>query len=135
MLKYLAEGEVRYIMFPVEDLVTALRTAGREDLTLDTLTEFIEACDADALRTLMHSGCDNMFTCLQRAKETVYVPPGWIMAEMVVGGVLVYGVRKSLAPRLKPSADQYACLVQMHEASKKQVGKMKECLEIMTPDE
>ena len=51
--------------------------------------------DEDALEFCKKKGI-TIYTVLQQERDTIYIPPGYVYAERVTNGVLIYGLRRSV---------------------------------------
>ena len=133
MWKTLCAGETKWILFKTSTLVSALRTILNVDIiTFDMIAKEVEKCaTADRLKELKTNGCEIYF-CTQGKLESVWVPTGWLIAEMVCKGPLIYGVRKSTVLQSTTAHSEYECLISLFAASKAAgVDSMRKALQLM----
>ena len=127
MLKYLASGSVRVILFPVCELLEFMAN----DVALEKPTSgftdndaeaYIEKQDTQGLLALAKQV--PVHTCLQEAGETLYVPSGWFCCEKVHNGVLVYGIRHSFVIKSEEGLKQFEKIIELRQNSGADTTKM-----------
>ena len=75
-----------------------------------------------------------VYTVKQSKGQALYVPPGWIVVEKVVEGVLIYGIRKVLFIRGCDAVASYQAAIEVHRASGRNVSKMEQAVKYMRID-
>ena len=112
-------------------MFSALRVILCEDkISYDVAKEFLANLDASGLPALLANGC-TVYAVYQKPHEVLFVPSGWLMAEMCVRGVLIYGVRKSLVTQSECSHPNYEELLGACGAEPKVLSRMQELLAFM----
>ena len=92
------------------------------------------ALDAAGLKALKEHGAE-IYSCEQQKQQALFVPPGFIVAEAVTSGVLVYGVRLSLLIKSEKAAGNYDELIGLATNSGQGVQRMEQIAEFMRPSE
>jgi hypothetical protein len=104
MIKTVVYGSVTMLLFDVAQLVPALRQIhGKDSVTLQELVKSIEALGSNEMKELKEKGTIIQYTTLN-AGDSIYVPSGWILAESVLSGAMVYGLRRTILFRGAGSA-------------------------------
>ena len=91
-----AQGEIRYFLTAVTSFVAAMRLLTPEDqeFTPEKIVQEFENLDPDKLKKVSDNGC-KVYTVVVKPNDALWVPVGWMVAEMSLKGVLLYGVRKT----------------------------------------
>ena len=111
ILKHMAQGEVKVVTFEFVSLLDAMRaTSGKEKISYDQIKESLPALDVAGLRQLKDAGA-KFEVALQVAGQAIYVPPGWIIIEESMRGVLLYGARKTLVVSSEKAVNAYQMLI------------------------
>ena len=76
----------------------------------------------EKLRAL--AATEKVYTCVQKTKEMLFVPMGFICVELAQRGLLIYGLRRSLIYKSEKTSERYSSLVGLHGAANKPVEKM-----------
>ena len=114
MWKLLQAGEVQNLMVPIADLVAAVKIAkGSDDpLTMANLR--------DDLKTITVERLAAMSIQLHHHKQTpgdlLWIPTGWLLAELCTSGVLIYGIRKSMLVQAPQAASNYENIIECLQA-------------------
>ena len=133
--RVLVQGEIRLWFIDTAKLVTCMKAIFNKDqFGLKEMTDFCENIDAASLKDLQGRGL-TIFTAVQKAHEVVYVPTGWLLGEMSVRGVLIYGVRRALVVESLAAHVCYEELVGAYKTENKAMGKMEDMLSIIKPDD
>eukprot|EP00435_Cladocopium_sp_Y103_P072414 s111_g40.t1 len=108
LLKMLAVGEVRHVLFEWKSLEAAWRTMMKisdgQGLSTDDLLEGLMKVDEASLVILVKHGA-NIRQCSLAKLEVLFVPMGWLCVEIAVSSSFIYGIRKSVF--VKGSASVY----------------------------
>ena len=72
---------------------------------------------------------------VQTAGDVLYIPVGWVCAEMCTKGLLVYGVRRAFITRSDRAASSYEELIGTYANEKREVTRMKAAVALMKPDD
>ena len=130
MFKVLCAGTIRWLLFSMASLAPAMRTMMAKDkLTIEEITQKLANCSAQDLRTLSLSRVVP-YTALQQPLQSIFVPAGWVVAEEVTRGVLVYGARKSFVLACDTNAAAYEELT--GSVGEPAASKMKEALPFLS---
>ena len=96
IIKTVAYGSVSMLMFDAHQVVPAMRQVlSKDNVTLPEVIKYIEQSGTEELKLLNDKGVVPL-TAEVKAGDTIYIPSGWIVAESVVSGAMVYGVRKTV---------------------------------------
>ena len=118
-------------MVDLVSLLTALRQVERKDaFTMTECIKEVENLTVDRLTELTGAGL-KVFTAHQLTNQIVYVPPGWIVCEAVVKGMLVYGVRRTVAVSNLTCCLSYEALLGCMRLGGRDVAKMEQALDMM----
>ena len=129
--KFLCNGEIACLLFEVRSLVPALRTWLKKDtFGIDEVEQLIASFGRDELAELKRHSC-RMIALTLAPEQLLYIPTGWILAERVVKGNLIYGCRKTLLTASVESIANYEELIGLHVGAKKGVTKLQGVLEFM----
>lgn len=110
MLKLLVNGCQQWLAFEVCSLLHFIREDKRQEkINWPMIEEFLEAADYPKLKAMKDGGVI-MRSAEQCAKEAIYIPSGWIVAERVVTGTLIYGARVSVLAVTDKMLEAYASL-------------------------
>lgn len=132
--RFLSAGEVCWALFDLIDLLAVYKCLGEERGTLDALYDSLKVSGEENIKLFAEKGCKVRFT-VQKSGELLYVPTGWVAAENVKSGLLVYGLRKTVLYRSPRAAEGYEHLIGLHSKSGKPVDKMQATLAFMNPAE
>lgn len=134
LMKVLASGKVKWAMFQLTSLISALRQMLKKDsLNLDEIKDAILALNVDKMKKLKELGCIMKYAT-QNEWELIYQPVGWFAAEEVISGVLICGCRRTLILKSTAAYEQYEALTGVYHASKNPAHKhMEKILEKMEP--
>ena len=133
-IKWLGMGEIRWLIFSLGNLLPAMKIKfAKNTFTMEEIRECVEDFDLSTLQELHRSSSDFKLHVLDQQPNTVvYVPAGSIVAEMATKGALVYGIRQAIMTASGPSNAAYGTLIEVKEAGKENVAKMREALTIMS---
>lgn len=136
MAKFLTHGSVNWVLFNLSDLVSALKIIDGSDQAypLDALMARVEKFEVSDLCALAGKGCVAQRR-LQVAGECLYIPAGWIAAEIAAEGVLLYGVRKTWVPISQDCHNSYEELIGCYTAEQRPVANMNEVAKHMLLEE
>jgi hypothetical protein len=76
----------------------------------------LSECSAEDLKILVTNGL-KIHHVILKPQQAAYIPSGYLLAESVVQGVLIYGSRKSYMVSTQAALDSYECLIGLHRAS------------------
>ena len=134
LLKMLAVGEVRHVLFEWKSLVAAwrkmMKIADGQALSTDDLLEGLMKVDEATLVILVKHGA-NIRQCSLAKLEVLFVPMGWLCVEIALSSSFIYGIRKSVFVKGSAAASVYEEAVGRVEASGKSVEKMRSILDIL----
>lgn len=137
MLKVLANGEVKMVLFEIESLLSGLRTMWATDkIPYQRLVDDLPKLTLQDLGELKMAGVV-MQSCVQNQWDVIYVPAGWIVAEESCKGVLLYGARCTFIARHPLLHSGYECLIGAFAASEKPIQNMQlalDCLAVVDQD-
>ena len=130
--RILISGQVKILMFEISSLIDILRAATKNEVvTMDCVKTEIEKASSDTLLRWLMRGAKIKFA-IHNANEVLYTPAGWVTAECVTKGVLIYGSRMSWlvkSERAVQNYEEYMGIIQPNVERKK---KMEEILEKLT---
>lgn len=133
MLKLLCSGEQVWFLADITKFMAALRqTSEQEKFGLCELCKEIEKVDISRARELHEKGFSFVYA-KQVPGQVLYVPPGWLVAEAVTKGILVYGSRKTIAVVDDLVATSYADLIGAMQVDGRNVAKMEQAHLLMSP--
>ena len=133
--RLLVSGEVTWALFELRQLSAALKQMGLPDqLGLDELYSNLKACDEKVVADLYKHGCTAKFA-VQKSGSLLYIPTGWVAAECVSNGLLVYGLRKTLLYPSPRAGESYEIYIGMSTKAGKPVDKMQTTLSLIAPAE
>ncbi|CAK0850852.1 unnamed protein product, partial [Prorocentrum cordatum] len=96
MIKTVAYGSVNMLMFDAHQVVPALRQVlSKDSVTLPEVIKHLESSSTETLSALKDRGVMIMSANVN-AGDAIYIPSGWLVAESVDIGAMVYGVRKTV---------------------------------------
>ena len=130
--KIIFAGEVTTLAFDLNSLVPALKIfKAKDSFAVDEVRAIIEEFTSEDLTHLKDNGCTAHWA-VHKANEAMFIPCGFMVAEVVNAGVLIYGARKTLLPsKSVTSVARYETLLALHVAAKRNVenmGKMLSCM-------
>ena len=137
MLKALAEGSIRWVFMDAKALVPLLQnTLEKEKVTMKEALHCIENADQECLASWMADEQNplNIFTGVQQKHDMIYVPAGWILAEQVISGPLIYGARASFNLCADALADSYEAIMGLFAGEGKPSTNWEIALNTMRPD-
>ena len=129
-------GETRYFLTAVAPFIAAIRIVKSEDveLTPEKIVDEFESLDAAKLKQVHDAGC-KVYSVALKPNDALWVPVGWIAGEMSSKGVLLYGVRKSVATQTaQPHANYEAC-IGLYTVAKKTTTNMEGVLKYLSPND
>eukprot|EP00959_Pyramimonas_sp_CCMP1952_P471611 9498690-Pyramimonas_sp.AAC.1 len=96
MIKTVAYGSVNMLMFDAHQVVPALRQVlSKDSVTLPEVIKHLESSSTETLSALKDRGVMIMSANVN-AGDAIYIPSGWLVAESVDTGAMVYGVRETV---------------------------------------
>lgn len=104
-----------------------------DKLTLDETKTALSKLDAAALRAMVDIGCKAV-TVVQREKDMLFIPPGWLVAQVVTKGVLVYGLRKACVYTDEAAYANFETVLGLYQDNKKAGEEMRKALTYMGSD-
>ena len=132
--RILANGEVRLVLVEARMFIPALRSVLSQDkLSLDEALDHLRKLDVTIAKKLCSQGCV-FHTFVQKSISACFIPTGWLVAEMSVRGVLLYGVRKAVVTESLDAHSNYEELIGVFKASGKATENMEEMLSHLEPD-
>ena len=133
--RLLVSGEVTWALFELRQLAAALKQIGLpEQLGLDELYGHLKTCNEETIKDMNKHGCVAKFA-VQKPGSLLYIPTGWIAAECVNSGLLVYGLRKTVLYPSARAGESYEIYIGMSSKSGKPVDKMQTTLSLIAPSE
>ena len=109
-------------------------SAGLEHPRLTDVHAFLAALAGHQLTAMLEDQVP-INSCVLEAGALLWIPTGWIAAEMSVRGVLVYGIRRAVLTRTVEGLANYEELLGAHKASKTYHEKMGEMADLLQPEE
>lgn len=97
IIKVLVVGEIRHLMLEwssFKPAIVKIIGEGADKLSPDEILEKFKSMDEAKVIELHKHGC-NMFQCVLRKDDVLYVPTGWLSIEVAANQTLIYGIRKS----------------------------------------
>jgi hypothetical protein len=135
MWKLLCAGEVSHLCFPLKDLVPALRNmTTKDEFTFAEVQEMVQQFNADDIKKLAGHGCVGTHV-MQTANQALFVPAGYLHAEVCVSGVLLYGARKTILVTSEYSAQNYEVLIGCYTKEGRSTARYQESLDLIKPKE
>ena len=137
MYKTLMSGEMKWILFEIKSLKESIKKTYLRDGDVhtynmeDLIDEIIPNLTAELMRSLVENEA-KIYCCSQTAKESIFVPAGWIAAECVTSGVLVYGIRKTCIYNSESHTASYSSLVETYKAGGRNTLQMEKALTDMS---
>ena len=130
MLKVLASGEVRHVLFELDSTLKALYDMKKiTDLdNINAALEALKALDTDSVKDLLaKKAVVRQINLLKN--EVLYIPLGWLCLEVVKQSVHVYGIRKSFFLSFQAAAYEQA--IKMTKAQGRDVQRMEQIHKLM----
>ena len=133
MWKLLQAGEVLNMMVSICDLVAAMKMVKGTDasIKMTCLKDEFKNLTAERLSALQVRAYHHK----QHPGDLLFVPPGWLHAELCVSGVLLYGLRKSVLLQAPEAGSNYESLIECMAADGAQVDNYKLALPFMKTDD
>ena len=119
-IKVVAMGAVTVIAFELKDLMPVVGA----DATCDALTKFVLSLTRDS----PHWSSVRGFRAELKADSAIYLPQGWMVAEMASENVLIHGVRKSFLVNRANAKANYQSAVSLLKRSNRDPSKMEAVL-------
>ena len=123
LVKAQVAGDVFHVMFQLESLLALFYRkkiiADQHDLMKSI--EHLQTLKEEDLDALMRDGARIVQATL-KPRQVLYVPTGWLLMEMALPSVHLYGIRKSLF--LSPLVKEYGHAIEMSKAGGKNVDRM-----------
>ena len=127
-------GSVRLIALEISSLAAALRLKlSKDEIGFNDLEGRLLECSAEDLKTLVGHGL-KIHHVILKPQQAAYIPSGYLLAESVVQGVLIYGSRKSYMVATPAALDSYECLIGLHrfsQSSANSISKMTMALAVL----
>ena len=96
MFKLQCVGEVTTVCAPLSSLAPALQLVLEKDkLPLQDVKDKLCNLTIQEAHHLKENDA-TLFRAMQKAGDVLFIPPGFIHAEICISGVLIYGLRKSV---------------------------------------
>ena len=134
--RLLCAGEMTWALFELRQLIPAMKVIQLKDNIggMEDLLSFLKNLTADDAKNLAEKGCPAHYVT-QSSNQILYVPVGWVGAEHCSKGVLLYGLRKTIAGQSQLASANYDLLISLFASSNKPVEKMKSTSGILTAPE
>ena len=134
MWKFLAAGEVTWLIFETKVLVPALKISlGKDKLSITEVYTYLEDVGEKSLQELSDTGA-KPFYAVQSSNTMLFVPVGFIALEKCTKGVLVYGLRRTCVIREASAVANYEELMGTYVCDGRSTDKMKVALDLMKLD-
>lgn len=95
MLMVLAAGSIEHFFFHLSSCVKACKAIGLKASNMEEVITSLDTLNLTTFDDMLKSGAVIM-SCTQNPEDIVYVPMGWMHAQRVARGPVIYGVRKSV---------------------------------------
>ncbi|CAE7394875.1 unnamed protein product [Symbiodinium sp. CCMP2592] len=130
LLKAQVAGEVFHLLFNMETLLAVLYKTGAITSEHDLMkaSEIVQAYAAEDLKKLLDHGVKIVQATL-KPRQALYIPTGWLVMEVAMPSVHIYGIRKSFF--LSTSHKQYKVAIDATKAGGKNVDRMVEISKLM----
>ena len=126
-----SSGSVRLIALEISSLAAALRLKlAKDEIGFNDLEPSLLACSAEDLKLMVGNGL-KIHHVILKPQQAAYIPSGYVLAESVVQGILIYGARKSYMVSTQAALHSYECLIGLHRASQRDLVKMTAALAIL----
>ena len=126
-------GEVRWILCNLADLLSALRVVHAKDsINMKECIDYVKQFTIESIEPAVNAGCQ-FFTVLQSSNSALFVPTGWMAVEKVGRGMVIYGVRKITITQSTLSHTVYEALIGAKKDANEMVSKHEEILKILMP--
>ena len=133
IFKYLAAGEVEYLLFELKTFVPAVKTILEKDaVSVDEAIAFINNLTTEKMKQFCEKGGAMQRAVLSTA-EVLYIPTGYLIAERSSKGILLYGLRKSVVTKSEAACCNYEELIGLYTAANRGTTKMLAMLDAIKP--
>ena len=95
------------------------------------LQALIESLTTDTFKKLIEAGAV-VYHHKHIAEELFYIPAGWMVAEIVKKGLVLYGLRKNIFFQHKDFMKTYSAAVDLLQKADRNVDKMEQVKQLAT---
>ena len=140
MFKMLIMGEIEFFVFKAMDVVKAMETQDASNVTIkdgkvytsvSAIKNFLYNFDQEQLQICKDHGILTGKHFRQTPETIIYIPAGYFLIERASSNVLIYGVRKSVAPKTLQSVAMFSAAIDILTCDGRDSSKYLDLLKVL----